>query len=152
MNNSRVSRKRTWLYAVAAVISLAGLADAILLTVEHLTGGNLTCVVAAGCSEVLASRFAMVGGIPIAALGAAAYFGTFSAATLGAFGYRWAGIALTLLIGPMLGTTLWLLYVQAFVLHAFCDYCILSAAFTFSLVGLITAEHFAGPPKTAAAR
>jgi uncharacterized membrane protein len=28
---------------------------------------------------------------------------------------------------------LWLLYLQAFVLHAFCQYCLLSAAITLSL-------------------
>jgi uncharacterized membrane protein len=29
--------------------------------------------------------------------------------------------------------TLWLLYVQAFVLHAFCRYCLFSAALVFGL-------------------
>jgi uncharacterized membrane protein len=40
----------------------------------------------------------------------------------------------------MFATTLWLLYVQAFVLHAFCDYCLLSAAVTFTLAGLVVAN------------
>ena len=133
-----------------AFISLAGLADAIFLTVEHLTGNALSCVVSTGCSEVLASPYAMIGSIPIAVLGAAAYFLAFSAATLGAFGHRWAGNFLLLLIGPMLGTTLWLLYVQAFVLHAFCDYCLLSAVFTFALVGLIFAQRLRALPRGSA--
>ncbi len=140
----RELRRRTRLYAIAAVISLAGLADTIFLTVEHLTGSNLTCVVTAGCSEVLGSKYAAIKGVPTAALGAFAYFSVFTAATLAAFGYRWAGAYLALLVGPMLGTTLWLLYVQAFVLHAFCDYCLLSAAFTLSLVGLVIAERLLG--------
>jgi uncharacterized membrane protein len=144
----RELRRQTWHYTIAAGISLAGLADAIFLTVEHLTGSNLTCVVTAGCSEVLGSQYAVVHGVPIAALGALAYFSAFSTATLAAFGYRWAGACLVLLIGPMLGTTLWLLYVQAFVLHAFCDYCLLSAAFTFALVALIIAQ-CVGSPSTA---
>jgi uncharacterized membrane protein len=33
----------------------------------------------------------------------------------------------------MFAVTLWLLLVQAFVLHAFCDYCLLSAVVTVLL-------------------
>lgn len=135
---------QTGLYGAMALISLAGLADAVFLTVERLTGSSLTCVVSTSCSEVLASPYATIGSMPIAMLGAAAYFLLFSAATLSAFGHRWAEPFLILLIGPMLGATLWLLYVQAFVLHAFCDYCLLSAVFTFALVGLIFAQRVRG--------
>jgi uncharacterized membrane protein len=35
--------------------------------------------------------------------------------------------------------TLWLLYVQAFLLHAYCRYCLFSAAITFLLAGLVIA-------------
>ena len=146
--SDRASRGQAKRYLLIAVISLAGLADAIFLTVEHLTGATLSCVVSTGCSEVLASRYSMVGSVPMAALGAGAYFLMFSAAILAAFEYRWAGNFLLLLAGPMLGTTLWLVYVQAFVLHAFCDYCLLSAAITLVLVTLIAAQHISGSSAT----
>ena len=32
--------------------------------------------------------------------------------------------------------TLWLLYLQAYVLHAFCDYCLFSAAVTTTLFAI----------------
>jgi uncharacterized membrane protein len=35
--------------------------------------------------------------------------------------------------------TLWFLYVQAFVLHAYCRYCLFSAAIIFLLAGLVIA-------------
>jgi uncharacterized membrane protein len=35
--------------------------------------------------------------------------------------------------------TLWFLYVQAFLLHAYCRYCLLSAAITFLIAGLLIA-------------
>jgi uncharacterized membrane protein len=35
--------------------------------------------------------------------------------------------------------TLWFLYVQAFLLHAYCRYCLFSAAITFLLTGLVIA-------------
>ncbi len=128
-----------FLYTAAALLSSIGLADAIYLTVEHLTGHSLECVAAADCSKVLSSVYTNVGPVPIAAFGALAYFTTFSLATLAAFGYRLAAIFLKLIIPAMFGTTLWLLFVQAFVLHAFCAYCLLSAAVTLLLTGLLAA-------------
>jgi len=46
---------------------------------------------------------------------------------------------LILTIGAMFLVTLWLLYVQAFLLHAYCRYCLFSAAVTFLLAGLVIA-------------
>jgi hypothetical protein len=76
------------LSTIAAVISLAGLADATYLTVTHLTGDDLVCGSPGGCSAVLSSVYASVAGIPTAAFGALAYFVAFSSATLAAFWLR----------------------------------------------------------------
>ena len=128
------------LLALAAVLSLAGLADAVYLTVEHLTGRSVRCSVTSGCSEVLASPYATIGGYPLALLGALAYFTAFSLATLAAFGSERAGQLLAVLVALMFATSLWLLYVQAFVLHAFCQYCLLSAAITTLLAIILVAR------------
>lgn len=125
------------LYSLVALLSLIGLADSIYLTVTHLTGENVACIASTGCSEVLASDYASLGRIPLAFLGALAYFTAFSCATLAAFGYNRAGSLLAIVVAGMLVTTLWLLYVQAFVLHAFCDYCLLSAGLTLALSAAI---------------
>jgi uncharacterized membrane protein len=127
------------LSTIAAVISLAGLADATYLTVTHLTGDDLVCGSSWGCSAVLGSVYASVAGIPTAAFGALAYFVAFSSATLAAFGYARARALLMLVVMAMFGATLWLLYLQAFILHAFCPFCLLSAAFTFLLAGIVVA-------------
>jgi len=132
----RVSR----LFALAAVLSLAGLADAVYLTVEHLTGRSVRCTVTSGCSEVLSSAYATIGGYPLALFGALAYFTAFSLATLAAFGSERAGNLLAVLVALMFAMSLWLLYVQAFVLHAFCQYCLLSAAITTLLVIILIAR------------
>jgi len=125
------------LYLTAAVVSLLGLADAIYLTVEHVTGQSVRCTIVAGCSEVLSSQYAVVAGQPLALFGAAAYFAVFSLATLGAFGYRIAGTLLTPLVLLMFLFTLWLVYLQAFVIHAFCQFCLLSAAITTALTVIV---------------
>ena len=127
------------LSTIAAVISLAGLADATYLTVTHLTGDDLVCGSPGGCSAVLGSVYASVAGIPTAAFGALAYFVAFSSATLAAFGYARARALLMLVVMAMFGATLWLLYLQAFILHAFCPFCLLSAALTFLLAGIVVA-------------
>jgi uncharacterized membrane protein len=133
------ARFRIILSTIAAVISLAGLADATYLTVTHLTGDDLVCGPSWGCSAVLSSVYASVAGIPTAAFGALAYFVAFSSATLAAFGYARARTLLMLVVIAMFGATLWLLYLQAFILHAFCPFCLLSAALTFLLAGIVVA-------------
>ncbi|HKP72942.1 MAG TPA: vitamin K epoxide reductase family protein [Pyrinomonadaceae bacterium] len=127
------------LYAVAAVLALVGLADAVYLTVEHLTGASVRCTITSGCSEVLGSPYATVGGYPLALFGALAYFTAFSLATLAYFGTTAAGRLLAALVALMFAATLWLLYLQAFVLRAFCQYCLLSAAVTTLLLIVVVA-------------
>jgi len=127
------------LYAIAAAVSLIGLGDAIYLTVQHLTGQSARCTVISGCSEVLSSSYAVVAGVPLAAIGAAAYFSVFSLAILAAFGYRMAGTLLVVLVGVMFLMTLWLTFLQAFVIHHFCQFCLLSALVTLVLTGLVIA-------------
>ena len=130
-------RRAVLLYVAAAAVSLIGLADSIYLTVEHLSGQSVRCTIVSGCSEVLSSSYATIRGIPLAAIGAFAYFTVFSLATLAAFGYRGAGKLLTLIVGAMFLTTLWLLYLQAFVIGHFCQFCLLSALVTMTLAILV---------------
>jgi uncharacterized membrane protein len=133
-------RKR--LYAVAAIVALFGLADGVYLTIEHVTGRTAQCIASSGCQDVLGSEYAAFGPVPLAALGALAYFTAFSLALLAAFGYAKCRTFFALLVAIMFATTLWLLYLQAFVLHAFCDYCLFSAGVTTVLTGLAIANAF----------
>lgn len=128
-----MDKRGKYLYVATALLSLVGLADALYLTVQHLTGQSVRCTVTSGCSEVLSSSYAVVAGYPLAALGAVAYFSVFSLATLVLFGYRIAGKLLLPLVGGMFLVSLYLVYLQAFVIRAFCQYCLLSAAVTTGL-------------------
>jgi len=126
-------------YTFIALISLAGLADATYLTVQNLAGETAVCGGSPDCFRVLGSVYSKVAGVPVAAIGALAYFAVFTFATFAAFRYQRARTFLTVTVFAMFLSTLWFLYVQAFVLHAFCRYCLFSAAITFFLTGLIIA-------------
>jgi uncharacterized membrane protein len=126
-----------WPYLATAVLSLVGLGDALYLTIQDLTGQSLRCTIVSGCSEVLSSAYAHIGPVPLAVLGAFAYFTVFGLAILAAFGYRFAPPLLTALVCVMFLMTVWLLYLQAFVIHHFCQYCLLSAAVTTTLTATV---------------
>jgi uncharacterized membrane protein len=134
---STTTRPRLVIYLALVLVSLLGLADSIYLTVQHITGESVRCTIVSGCSEVLSSPYATVAGVPLALLGAAAYFTVFSLAILAIFGYRFATPLLAILVAFMFLTTLWLLYLQAFVIRHFCQFCLLSAAATTVLTVLV---------------
>ncbi|MEK6333308.1 MAG: vitamin K epoxide reductase family protein [Acidobacteriota bacterium] len=130
-------KKFGWSYLIAALLSLVGLADALYLTIQHVTGQSLRCTVISGCSEVLSSPYAQIGPVPLAALGAAAYFTVFSLSILALFGYPFVRPLLRMLVAVMFLMTIWLLYLQAFVIRHFCQYCLISAAVTIVLTALL---------------
>ena len=133
----KAERVRTMLYTAAAVVAGLGVAETIYLTAMHLAGAHITCVASGGCSQVLSSKHAIIAGIPVAAFGLAGYFTAFSAATLSAFRFPLAEKLFTAVVIMMFLATLWFLYLQAFVIRSFCDYCLLSAAMTFALTAIV---------------
>ena len=134
-----VSRAVIILHAIAAGIALGGLAEATYLAVLSLTGETAVCGGSTGCFQVLGSAYARIGGIPVSALGALAYFSVFTFATFASFGYPRARMLFTITVWSMFAVTLWLLYVQAFLLHAFCRYCLVSAALVFLMASVAIA-------------
>jgi uncharacterized membrane protein len=127
---------------VAALVALVGLVDAAYLTVHHLTAEPVPCSIVAGCETVLTSQYAEIAGVPLATFGAVAYFVAFSLALLAAFGNRlmWTlfGVQVTL----MSVFTAWLLYLQAYVIGAYCQFCLLSALTTFTMLVLFIVSRF----------
>lgn len=145
----RGARRAALWDGLTAMLALAGLLDSVYLTVEHLSGRSVRCVVVTGCDEVLSSRYATLpGDVPLAALGALAYFTVFSLATLSAFGYPKARTPLVPLVALMFAATLWLFYLQAFVIKAFCTYCLVSAAVTTALALVVLGRKFFGARRT----
>ncbi len=124
----------TKLSVIATVVALIGLTDSAYLTSKHLTGAAVPCSLITGCETVLTSAYAEIFGIPTAAFGAFAYFLAFSFALLTAFGNRKMWNLFGALSIVMAVFTIWLLYLQAFVIKAFCQFCLISAATSLTLL------------------
>lgn len=127
---------------LAAIVALVGLADSIYLTVLHYTATPVPCSIITGCEQVLTSSYAEIGGVPLAIFGALAYLTALILAVSSAFGKRtmWTLFGVQVVIMSLF--TLWLLYVQAFVIEAFCQFCLLSAATSFTLLTIFIISKF----------
>ena len=112
---------------IASAVGVIGLADAIYLTVHHYTATAVPCGLTGGCETVLTSAYAEIFGLPLGVYGAAAYFTAFALAFLAAYGND---LAWKLFGGPATSMVLfsaWLIFVQAYYINAWCQFCLLSA-------------------------
>ena len=147
MNESHIAESRSnnavgKLPLLAAAVALIGLADSIYLTIHHYTGEKVPCSIVAGCEQVLTSSYAEIAGFPLAAFGALAYFVAFALAILTAFGNRLTWTLFSVQVVLMTVFTAWLFYLQASVIGAFCQFCLLSAATTLTLFFIVLISKF----------
>ncbi|OGY61032.1 MAG: hypothetical protein A3H06_00965 [Candidatus Colwellbacteria bacterium RIFCSPLOWO2_12_FULL_44_13] len=118
------------------VFSILGFLDATYLTAEHFLSGPVPCSIG-NCETVLTSRYATIFGIPIALFGAFYYLSVF----LGLVFYRETKdvrVLRVLSYFTILGflTSLFLIYLQLFVIHAICIFCMVSALSSITLFAL----------------
>lgn len=116
------------LFIVLAVLSLLGFVDASYLTAKAYLGTPIRCAIFAGCDTVTRSAYSKIGPVPVALLGAMfylaiiilslAYFDTKKPSIVRAIGF----------VSPIgFLASLWFVYVQFFILHSICLYCMISA-------------------------
>lgn len=136
------SSSRPWAAILAAIVSLAGVADAAYLTIHHYTAEPVPCSIIEGCEQVLTSPYATIGDVPLAIFGLLAYFTAFSLALLTIFGNQmmWRLFGAQVII--MAGVSAWLVYVQAALIGAFCQFCLLSALITTTLLLIFVVSLF----------
>ncbi|OGY61627.1 MAG: hypothetical protein A3I33_00705 [Candidatus Colwellbacteria bacterium RIFCSPLOWO2_02_FULL_45_11] len=114
------------------VISVIGFSDATYLTAKHYLDDPVTCSIFKGCETVTESKYSTVFNIPIALFGVFYYL--FVSVLL--FLYMEGLKVLKLLLLSTTSAffvTLFLVYLQAFVLNAFCMFCIISAVSSTAL-------------------
>lgn len=123
---------------IGIVITLAacGLLDALYLSYERVMAGTLFCpVTGEGCASVQNSWYAAPFGVPIAFMGVVAY-GVMLLIAFMAYNNRQVGnwCACSVLRGMVqisLIVSAILVVIQAFLIHAFCFWCLTSAAISF---------------------
>jgi uncharacterized membrane protein len=108
-----------------AALAVVGLGIAGYLTWVHYAGLRPFCVGGGGgCETVQSSRWAHLGGIPVAVLGVAGYAAILLTLALPEDLGRSAAAFLAL---AGLGFSAWLTYVELAKIHAICQWCVASA-------------------------
>jgi uncharacterized membrane protein len=139
---------------VIAAISLVGIIVATYLTLYKLGYiGELSCSVGS-CETVNLSRWAFLLGAPVAAWGVAFYITTFVVAICSVqprFAEdRRLSLALTVLAGWGFLFSGWLTYLDLFVIHAICIWCVTSAVLVTIMIGVSLWDLFSRPTGGAA--
>lgn len=132
----QTSRIPKWSLVLFVVIATVGFSDATFLTIEHFRETIPPCL-ASGCEAVLTSVYSTVFGIPVSLLGALFYL--FLLVLLFAY-YDLNGPKSEKALRLALFTTffgllasIYFVSLQVFILHSYCQYCLLSAVTSTSL-------------------
>ena len=125
--------KRMWM----ALVSLAGLFLGAYLTLYKFGYiGTLACGVTS-CETVQTSRWSVFAGLPVATWGAG-FYATMLVLAIAGLQPQYAesrGLSLAMLVLSGWGVlfTAWLNYLEGFVIHAWCEWCLGSAAMVLLL-------------------
>lgn len=116
-------------------LAMIGIADAFYLAHASYTGSSLSCAIFEGCNTVAKSPYSHVFGTPLSYFGLIFYLYMVGVAALLAYDPRGKGMRLAaLLYGAVgVGYSIYFEYLQVFVIHAICIYCLLSAILTLLL-------------------
>lgn len=129
----------------AVILSIAGLLVALYMTVYKFTDNQNMCLGNGGCSVVNNSVYAQVYGVPVAVVGVFGYAAILGVLVLSDRRPGLRGSAVLLLFGLCLAGflfTVYLIYVEFALIHAFCPFCLASQAimtvlFVLSVVRLV---------------
>lgn len=125
------------------IAGLAGLVDSIYLTVEHYNNAIVPCTILNGCGTVLNSAYANIGPIPMSLVGIVFYLAMLTLTILSWKNSQQWLKKLWLLSLIAFVFTLYLIYLQIFVLQALCIYCLASATMVtmmFLLLNFLVSE------------
>ncbi len=117
-------------------LALVGLLDSAYLAYVKLANQLASCSGIGDCETVNSSRFSEIGGVPIALLGAAGYVLILASVAVDRPGGRWEDAGRYSFFGlTLIGTlySLYLTYIEVFVLRAVCPFCVASAVVMVAL-------------------
>jgi uncharacterized membrane protein len=110
---------------VIAVLAVVGLGIAGYLTYVHYAGVHVLCAASGGCETVQTSSYSKLAGVPVPVLGLIGYAGILVSLFVPGDSGRLATAGLAL-VG--FGFSVYLTYLEVFVIKAICQWCVGSAA------------------------
>ncbi len=116
------------------ILAILGFIDASYLTIEHYRDASVVCFIINTCDLVLQSSYATIGSIPVSFLGVAYYLGIFLFSLISFIRKNeklFFATALLTIFGLL--ASLWFVYIQVFILHSLCFYCLFSALDSMTL-------------------
>lgn len=135
--------KLTWL---SRALSLLGFGIAAYLTTVYLQDAPPLCGTSGGCATVQHSQYAHLAGIPLPVLGLVGYGLLFITACLPGQRARTAGMVFTVLA---ITASLALTYIELYVIHALCLWCVGSATCAAAHVLVNSTRYVRGEPELA---
>ena len=123
------------LRAVVALVALAGVAVAAYLTYVHYQPDALICTSGGGCETVQESSYAELAGIPVALLGLLGYVAVLVLVAWDSELARTLAAAIALTAA---GFAVYLLVLQAFVIDAWCVWCLVNDVVIIPLLAITT--------------
>ncbi len=116
------------LASVMSALSFLGFLDATYLTVKHFQNTVPPCTLLSGCETVTTSNYAEIFGIPVALLGTIYYLTVFLL-TIIYFDTTKESVLKTAAYLSFIGLLAsgWFVFAQAFLLGAWCLYCLFSS-------------------------
>jgi uncharacterized membrane protein len=134
---TQITKTKKWISIAFLVIALIGFADSTFLAFEHYKGVTPPCSIVEGCEEVTTSKYSAIGPVPIALLGSLYYLAILVLTTAYLDSRKEILIRLAAYLAfSGFAVSLILIYLQLFVIHAICLYCMGSATTSTILAGL----------------
>lgn len=129
---------------ILALLAVVGICIALYLTLYKFgVIGVLSCSVGS-CEMVNTSKWSMLFGLPIAAWGLGAYVVLLVLAIIGGTESREESVPIAQLLVAVAGFSVlfsaWLTYLELFVIHAICIWCLSSAALWVVILGVCLAD------------
>lgn len=120
---------------------LAGLAVAGYLTWAHYAGADVVCLRGGGCETVQRSSYSEIAGIPVAVIGLAFYATMVFLLGWDSEDARFAAAALAV-VGVVFSA--YLVVLQAFVIDAYCSWCLANDLLIAPALAVVTALRLRG--------
>jgi len=129
-NTKKITKTAKFIWWASIILAVLGAADAIYLLVLKITQNELMCVGNHGCITVNNSIYSEIYGIPVSIFGLAGYLAILAVLLLEP---RWKTATengpLAIFGMGLVGFlfSVYLTYIEAFVLFTYCPFCVISA-------------------------